>query len=209
MFDVRHVALCVGCGIAASATAEIIDLGGGWQAEIFTDNVDLVSLGANNDVLTIEKLATFTELDEFTGEPLPINITFMQVADDANTASKIVIAAEELTNATGLDWVDFEFILVDSGNAVWNPGEMAGLDILPFTGSEFLDGNTIYRTFDGTVADGDTWFPGAAAGEFVIDVDLSGDTPMIFTLKEAPSVPAPGAVGLLVLAGATIGRRRR
>lgn len=209
MFDVRHVALCVGCGIAASASAEIIDLGGGWQAELFTDNVELVSLGVDNGVLTIEKYATFTDLDEFTGEPVPINITFMQTADDDDTASKIVIAAEELTNNNGIDWIDFEFILVDGGNATWNPDEMAGLDILPFADSEFLDGNTIFRTFDGTVADGDTWFPGAAAGEFVIDVDLSGDAPLVFSLKEAPSVPAPGAFGLLALAGAVVARRRR
>lgn len=209
MLDTRLVALCVGCGIAASATAEIIDLGGGWQAEVFTDNVDVVSLGFDNGVLTIQKIAEFTEIDEFTGEPAPINITFSQVADDANTASKIIIDSEMLTNSTGLDWIDFESILVDGGDAVWNPAEMAGLDIAPFTGSEFLDGDTIFRTFGGTVADGDTWNPGAASGDFVIDLDLSGDSPLVFTLKEAPSVPAPGAFGLAVLAGAVCARRRR
>ncbi len=209
MIDSRLVALGVCAGVAGSAAAEIIDLGGGWQAELFTDNVELISLGVIDGALTIEKIATFTEIDEFTGEPKPINITFTQIESDDNTASKIVIQSEELTNNTGLDWIDFEFILVDGGNATWNQDEMAGLDILPFTDSEFLQDDTIFRTFGGTVADGDTWFPGAAAGAFVIDTDLSGDAPLIFSLKEAPSVPAPGAIGLLIAGGLVAGRRRR
>jgi len=207
--NVRLVVVGVLAAAAGSAVGEIIDLGGGWQAETFGDNVSLESFGVKDGVLTIEKFATFTDIDEFTGEPVPITINFKQIAADDETAATIIIAAEELTNMTGLDWIDFEFILVDSGNATWDQAGMAGLDISPFVSDEFLEGDTVYRTFDGLVADGSTWTPGAAAGEFVINVDLSGDDPLNFSLKESPSVPAPGALGLLALGGVAAIRRRR
>lgn len=205
-----HLTVCGVCfGLAGAASAEIIDLGGGWQAELFSDNVSLESFGAVDGVLTIEKTATFTEIDEFTGEPKPINIVFSQIADDANTASTIIIASESLTNMTGLNWTDFEFLLVDSGNATWNQADMADLDIAPFASDEYLDANTIYRTFDGVVPDGATWNPGAAAGEFVININLSGDNPLVFSLKEAPSIPAPASIAVVGLLGLGATRRRR
>lgn len=206
-------------GIAGTTSGEIINLvdpsngeASGWQVEIFNEGfVDIVTdfVSIRNDVVVIEKFAEFIEIDEFTGQPKPITIQFKQIADDANTVSKIVITDEFIINNTGQDWVDFENILVDGGNATWNPAEMASLSIGPFASSEFLDGNTNYHTFDGTVVDGSTWTPGLKSGGFVIDVNLAGDQPVIFSLKEAPSVPAPGALALLGVGGLVATRRRR
>jgi MYXO-CTERM domain-containing protein len=209
----------VAAGLAGTASAELIDLvdpstgmSSGWQAEIFDPGmVDLVTdfVSIRDDVVVIEKFAEFIEIDKFTGEPVPITITFKQVAGDDDTVSRIVITDEFIFNNTGQDWVDFENILVDSGNAVWNPDAMATLDISPFGSFEFLDGDTNFRVFDGVVADGDTWTPGLRSGGFVIDIDLSGDDPVIFSLKEAPSIPAPGALALLAIGGVAAVRRRR
>lgn len=215
MTGMRVAVLVVGAGLAASASGEIIELIGpdgtpsGWQAEIFTDNVELVVNSVDGGVMHLEKIATFTEIDEFTGQPKPINITFSQIDSDDNTVTQFVIDQETITNMTGQDWVDFESILVDSGDATWDPEAMADLDISPFTGSAFLQSNTIFHTFDGTVADGTVWTPGAAQGDFVINIDLSDDNPKVFSLKESPSVPAPGALALLGLGGVIAGRRRR
>lgn len=206
-------------GLATSANAEIIELvdpstgmSAGWQVEVFNEGmVDIVTdfVSIRENIVVIEKFAEFVEIDEFTGQPVPVNLTFTQIGDDDNTVSKIVITDEIIINNTGQDWIDFEHILVNGGDAVWNPGQMGTLSIDPFTSDEFLDGNTIYRQFDGVVPDGTTWTPGLKSGGFVIDVDLSGDDPLVFSLKEAPSVPAPGVLGLLAISGLAAGRRRR
>lgn len=217
----RNVLLAGGVlgAVAASANAQLTiplidpstNAASGWEVVIFDPaHVDIVTdfVSLQNNRVVIQKFAEFNRIDPFTGAPEAVLIDFRQVAADAQTVSQIVITDERLINNTGVDWVDFENILVDSGQAVFNQGLMSDLSIAPFTQQEFKNGGTIHRVFDGVVAAGATWLPGMAQGGIVIDVDLSNDSPVIFTLKELPSVPAPGSVALLAIGG-LIARRRR
>lgn len=214
------IAGSVVAAIAASAGAQMTiplndpstGAASGWEVVIFDpQHADIVTdfVSLQDGVVVIQKYAEFTRIDPFTGAPEAINIDFRQVADDANTVTKIVITDERIINNTGVDWNGFNNILVDSGQATWNAAEMAGVSIAPFTQESFSADMTLYRTFGGFVTDGSTWLPGAAQGAFVIDVNLDNDNPVVFTLKELPSVPAPGSMALLGLAGVVGIRRRR
>lgn len=210
----RVLVASAGLLFAASAPGAIILQAGGWQVEV-DDNlvgdvdlfVDFQSLDGN--VLVIEKFAQFRTVSDLTGRPDAINLTFTQIAPDAQTISRIAIADEAATNLTGIDWNGFEMALL--GGASFQTGLSSTFSFNPFTSRAYSSGNTVVTFSDGIVADGTTWFPGAARGELVFDVDLSGPNAQVFTLKELPlPVPSPGtaALGGLVC-GLALRRRRR
>ena len=201
---------------AAETTVQLVDpatgQSSGWEVVIFNDGlVDVVTDAVRfaDDRVVIQKFAEFIDIDPFTGAPAAVLLDFRQVAADADTVSQIVITDERVINNTGLDWIDFEFFLVNDGEAVFNRAASADFDISPFTRRDYSDDNTFLRLSGGTVADGATWTPGLTRGGLVIDVDLSADTPVNFTLKELPSIPAPGGAALAALGGLAAGRRRR
>lgn len=216
-------AALVGSGVPASATT--IALGtSGWQATFdcsfapFVDlTVDAVDTGFDGG-----KGAVFLEKSaEFGPSCSTIPITFMQT--DANAVGYIVFNDEIITNSSGVDWIGFEFELLDGGDVVFDPSPPGGLStggfdhIAPFTNDYFNGDFTTYTTDSGVVGDGTVWFPGngVSNGELAIEVLNLGDgtnTPFTtFTLKETPiPIPEPGTAlflggGLLALG---LGRRR-
>lgn len=215
MFEFRSFkagATLLALAVAPLATAAPIvkDLGGGWQVTIFQpDQLDLVSYGVDTrgERLTVEKLANFTEVDEFSGIPSALNMTFTQIAPDAATASQIAIDTQFIQNNTGIDWNGFREILFPGARAEFDPGMSAAFDIAPFTVRNYNLGNSEVVFSGGVVPDGGVWTPGAAAGELVIVIDLTADQPVQFTLKEIPT-PEPGSLALLAV-GALAALRRR
>lgn len=197
--------------LAGTASADIIvPLGSGWEAVMTGTNVSLTVNPSTDGVLHLSKDAVFTELDPFTGAPLPVTITFRQVLPDAQTASTIIIDDEMIMNLTGLNWNGYRQILGLSNNVSLNAASL-GMSVGPeFTTNTLLNGNREMLSNGGPgVANGSMWMPGATGG-LVINVNLGGqEAPIIFTLKELPTVPTPGA-GALGLAGlVAMGRRRR
>jgi hypothetical protein len=196
-------------GASANAGLTIIDLGGGWQAEF--DNalnplVDVNPFKVNTalSAVFIQKSAEFTSL-------APINIVFRQIS--ANAVSNIVIDDEIITNSSGVHWTDFHMAVTGAANVAFDPVATAasgGFSVAPFGGSNFTNGNTEFNAFGGAgIPNGGLWFPGVVSGQLWIHANL-GPTFTTFTLVENPTIPAPGALALLGVAGLfTAGRRRR
>lgn len=207
--------LCVAqAALAGPVTIQLIDpstnVHSGWQATIFDDlHVDVVTDAVSfaNDAVVIEKFAEFTTLNTL-GQPEAINIVFQQVLPDAQTVSRIVITDEVVINSTGVAWIDFTMLLIDSGQVAFDPVASAGFDVSPFLQQQYTSSNTTFRAFDGTIPAGGIWTPGMASGALYIDVNLSSSNPVTFTLKELPGIPAPGSLALLSIAG-LIGITRR
>ena len=203
---------CTAAGmVAGSAMADHIrDLGGGWQATLLDENLDLIVDFVGNDTLVIQKFAKFNETDPFTGMPESLSISFLQTGSDADTVSRIVITDMFLQNNTGIEWNGFREAVLSGGAATINQTESADFSIDPFTTRTYNDRSTTVTFAGGTIGDGEVFTPGAASGGLVIDIDLSDDNPVKFVLKETPlGVPAPGAVALLLVAGGVNRRRRR
>ncbi len=132
-------------------------------------------------------------------------IGFRQRLDDASTVGTIQITSEAISNETGWDWTDYHWEIVGD-NAAFNrtASENSGFSFEPFTNSVWgpspagwSSDHSISLDLDGdTVQDGETFFPGSWQGKLYIDVDLSGEEPVNFLLKQYPT-PEPGTMALL------------
>ena len=198
--------------LAGTASADIvIQLGMGWEA-VLPDgsNVTLTVNQSTDGVLHLSKEATFRSIDPFTGAPEPALITFRQVAADAQTASQIIIDDEMILNLTGMTWTGYRQILGLSNNVAFNNASL-GMSVGPeFTTNTMLNSNRELLSDGGPgVSNFGMWMPGTVGG-LVIDINLAGqDEPVIFTLKELPVIPTPGAIALGSIGLAAMGRRRR
>jgi hypothetical protein len=207
-------AALVAAGTSVASADIIRQLGGGWEvviSSIVADRIDIVADGNNPTppgTLVIEKFAQFTNVDEF-GIPEGLSVTFRQVASDANTSARIVITDEALLNNTGFNWVGFQMTLVDSGQATWDQTLTSAASRAPFSTISYANGGTQAIFGGGSVADGAAWFPGLASGALVINVNLAANAPVVFSLKETPIIPTPGAVALAGMGLMVAGRRRR
>ena len=181
----------------------------GWEVQIPDD----VHYGVNVDSIT-EGPDGFVAIEiskEFLQGPSPFGVvpgvimTFRQTADDANTVPTIVINDEIVTNSTGVTWIDFHFILLDSGTVNFDPKLSAGFNVGPaFTSSTFSDNNTRLDISGGPgVGDGVTWNPGGAPedGELVINVEVGEPGARIWHLKELPTIPEPATLAWFTTAG--------
>jgi hypothetical protein len=139
--------------------------------------------------------------------PPTISVVFEQIADDAETVSQIKITEEIVENNTGVDWDAFRILLFPNAKVEFDVADSATFSIDPFTTRTYVNQNAEVIFADGVVVNGATWNPGADSGELVIDVDLTNETPVAFTMKELP-VPEP-ATGVIALAAFGLAALRR
>lgn len=211
----RRGVLLLAVGVLAStAPAGTIVLGGGWQANWANGAIGITVDQVTDEYVTIQISKDFTE-GSVDGVFPALLIDFIQIADDANTVPRIIINDETITNLTGEDWTDFHWEVLNHGDAWFNVPESMAFDTTPFPTKVFSDPFNIFGdpdkasaldVYDGLVPNFGSFFPGLAGGDLVIDVDLSPDYPVSFTLKEYPT-PEPASMLLFGL-GALVLRRR-
>lgn len=205
--------------VVASAHAGTVNIGGGWQAS-WDDSLDglvqIIPQGVVGDTVLIQKSAEFTQGPDQFGLFPSIPITFTQKEPDA--VPNIGILDEIITNSTGVDWTDFHMILVDGGDAAFDPNATMnsggdppiGWTIAPFTQAAFSDNNMRLDIYGGVVPNGSQWFPGNGISDgtlFIKTVPHEQAPFTVFTLKETPT-PEPGTLAALLLGGLLLRRRR-
>ncbi|MHC4083316.1 MAG: hypothetical protein ACYS15_07805 [Planctomycetota bacterium] len=191
--------------MGARASAGMIDLGGGWQAEIngsaslFVTYVDL-----ELRILLVEEFANVPGFD-------PLDITFIQTGDpqsDVETANKIIFNKATISNDTGVDWIGFRDELIGDA-ATFNEAASGGFAAAPFDMALFDPNGQEVLFSGGTLAAGDVWVAGSGQGALQIDVDLSSTSPVSFVLSQvAIPVPTPGTLALLAIGGLVLVPRR-
>jgi hypothetical protein len=188
----------------ARSTAEIIDLGGGWQAELEAPvSLTVTYVDLELRLLVLEKFADVQGL-------APLDITFTQTSDgatDFQTATAIIITKATIVNSTAVDWTEFQDVLIGDV-ARFDPVASAGFAAAPFDTAVFSPSLKKVLFTGGTLATGETWTPGDGPGGLRIDIDLSSPDPASFVLRQRP-VPTPGALALLSISGLALAPRRR
>jgi hypothetical protein len=216
------LSLSVGLAVAGPAQGSMIydlKLGNqdsGWSvtlADNINSGVRVDSITADYVIIEIGK--TFWSGPE-NGQFPPNIIQFTQRLGSALTVPAIWITSEAITNLTGMDWTDYHWEIVgDAGAFNKTLTDGSGFSIGPFvnrTWGPALSGrpnNAMTLDVDGgTIADGETYFPGSTRGRLYIDVSL-GSSPVSFDLKQYPT-PEPCTMGLLLLGSiGMLARRRR
>lgn len=204
---------------AATAQADVVPLGGGWQADVADPaNVDIVLDSVGSDYILIEIQKDFVDPPGIGGVFPAHNIDFQQIDTDANTKPRIIIADESISNQTGHTWTDFHWSVLDDGQVWFDVAASANFDTSPFTNQAYSDPLDLFsdpNKASGLDVDGgmlsttNSFFPGTSGtgGELVMVTDLSGSAPLSFTLKEFPT-PEPTSALLLGVLG-MLGLRRR
>jgi MYXO-CTERM domain-containing protein len=212
-FALACSALCAAMFAHSAQAGLIVDLGGGWEAEIIAAPTDYADVSTDfvdeeKNRIFIQKFWEFLTIDEETGQPEAAHIMFRQTKPDNQTVDRIIINNETIVNHTGMSWTSFHMIVVGN-KARFNPNASKKFSVDPFTSLKFTNDDQTANITGGVLPSSNTpWTPGLETGRLVIDVNLNGNNPAKFTLKEfGGSIPAPGALALFGLAG--IGRRRR
>jgi hypothetical protein len=210
---IAAMAVILGMAGYQPASADTIELGGGWAADV-DPGVTLTPFTDPNDPgvlkVVVEKLARFTNGPTEDGYIEPLRITFFQVASQA--ATQISITDEVITNNTGVDWSGFKFIVEtdgmgpDGGPKI-NSAASAGFDTSPFTTSAYSLDDKVLDLGGGSVANGSIWTPGLSGGELVLNTAPfdNGNFAQAFVFKEQPlyviPLPASAALALSGLVG--------
>lgn len=201
------------CAVAGAGT---IDLGGGWLASWPAPHgaIDIRVDQVTPEFVKIEISKDF--YDPPVGGIFPPRvIDFIQNKPDGQTVPRLIILDETITNLTGVDWTDYHWTVLNQGDAWFNVPLSAAFDVSPFTVKVFSDPSNVFNdpnkatdldASGGVVLAGGTFWPGHAAGELVIDVDLTPTVPVSFTFKQFPTPEPAGFV--LVTLGALVLRRR-
>jgi hypothetical protein len=143
----------------------------------------------------------------------PLVISFAPIA--GQTQKPLVISDEAVHNNSGEDWTGFRMVLTAaSGTFGFGASDgssgIGNFRIDPFTTVSFTNGTSDMTLGGGTVAAGNTWFPGAGSTTG-LTLNVSGSS--AFELKEIPltggtgpgpvPIPLPASVwtGLSGLAG--------
>ncbi len=202
------------CAVAAAGT---IDLGGGWLASWPAPHGSI-------DIRVDQVTPEFVKIEiskDFYDPPVggifpPRVIDFIQNKPDGQTAPRLIIVDETITNLTGVDWTDYHWTVMNQGDAWFNVPLSAAFDVSPFTVKVFSDPANVFNdpnkatdldaSGGGFIPPFGTFWPGHAAGELVIDVDLTPAVPVSFTFKQFPT-PEPTSL-LLLAVGALLARRR-
>jgi hypothetical protein len=215
-----------------SAQAASLTLGSsGWSASwapAFENgagtHVTLTVLAETENAVVLQKVAVFADGPDEFGLIVPIEINFEQIS--ANAVPYIIITSENVTNASGVDWGAFRFIIEDGTTGTPPdvhfdvPSTFEGAEpfnISPFT-SYVTGGITsqvqLIEVFGGVVADGTTWFPGVGSGNGALYIAAapSEQGTQRFVFKEQPlPIPLPAAAwtGLVGLIGLALPRAAR
>lgn len=211
------------CAWGAQASTFLLEEAG-WQITgananelgITVDTVDVDANGRKFVVIEISKEFVFGP-DPQTQVIPSIVLAFTQIAEDADTATRIFIADETVTNSTGVDWYDYHWILMRHGVATFNRELTAvgdGFRVDPFKQAQWhanpnLD-NEQLNVWDGKLNAGGVFFPGSGPGNLVIDVDTSPSRWVSFSFKQLPTyIPEPASAALLLFGAAAWLRKRR
>jgi len=214
------VAVLAGALVPAPTRASTALLGngsqsGGWTASA-PDGADvhLDVLGIVNDTLVLKKTATFSDGPTGNGFFSPLPIQFLK---NNSGISKIVIDFEDIANNTGTTWGSFSLTVVGN-NVSFDAASAQGFDGDKFKGpnelSALANNQQTLKLTNGTVADGEHFLPGLAAGSTGGNLIINAGAG--FSLNEQPgagqSVPLPAAawMGLSGLVGmGAIGKAKK
>ncbi len=226
LWGVALGAILISTVFVSTSSASIVFESKGWRISMPSwaepgSGAAVIEDPAEPDILIIEIFKVFKGTVGINGDMPSIVMTFTQIGDLSNTASKIVINDESVSNHMDVDWTGFDMILVSPGLAKFNGEEMFGgpsslyadqFSSVSLTGEiSPLTGNPIgtHLSFrDGIVPMGDDFTPGSFSGAIVIDPVLRDAGPAVFKLKEIPTIPEPASLSLL-LGGASLLLRRR
>lgn len=179
----RLLTSLVGCGVllvlvTASAHGDFIS--GRVEGPGGAGAVTITGGGAN---LNVTK--TFTAFD------------YLDLIFEVDAAGTYTINPEGITNATGVDWLDFHWVISDGGTIT----ELGGTEFANFTISPDMTQGT---------ADGGTVPTGMG---FFATLEISLPAAGTYSIRQTPSVPEPAAFALtgsgLALLGLARLRRRR
>ena len=204
-------------GTAQSAVNQLGD--SGWLAAVNQDwDIGVVVDGINKDAVIIQIVKRFVgEPDEFGLMPA-MYIEFIKNSEQA--VGRIIITDEFITNDTSRAWIDYHMELAVS---IFDPEGGFSLASNPsgdqfatvvFSGSNGYDGlPTKLDFYNGLVPnnpeDQDDFRPGYHSGSMIIVADPEMQVGQRILLKEYPTIPEPATLGLLLVGGLALLRRRR
>lgn len=212
-----YAGLCVAMACLAwspmAAQALVIDLGGsGWEAVIDDADasvIDIVVDAVTPEAVIIEIAKEFTEgPDPGTGEFPPLDVLFVQIAEDVDTVPYIVIEDETVINSTGFDWTDYHFEIIGGGETAFDADRSSDFATGPFQTRVYSDDFKALWLFDGLVAPDEIFYPGFGSGALWIAADLSDAEPVSFVFRQMPTPEPATLVTLLAGAGLVLLRRR-
>ncbi len=229
----RILALVLAIGVAtvaaeANPISHVYPLGdSGWtvtgpsfyELVVVVDGEGIDSDGVPFVAIEISKKFRFGP-DPDTGVFPSITLDFSQTKPDAETAARIYLADETVTNLTGAEWQDFHWVLFRHGTAQFNQDKTNvttdvnenGWLIAPFTEHEWTVNDASdteeLSVWGGSVPADGVFFPGNGSGNLVIDLELTGPDPASFTFKQIPT-PEPTVLCLLAAGGAGLLARRK
>lgn len=170
--------------IAPPAQAASLVLGtSGWTAT-YPDEVTLTVQGEDASTIYVRKVTAYVGLNT-------ASITFEQTS--ATALPQIGIESEALTNSSGGDWTQFNWVIDDSeGEARFNEpdsrvGQADGFTINPFTTFDFTDGLNL-KVSGGVIPAGVTFTPGSAPadGSLLILAAPNAQATGLFTVNATP-----------------------
>ena len=214
------LAVSVAVMFAGTAEAAVIQLGdSGWLAAVNQDwDIGVVVDDIIDDAVIIQIVKRFVgEPDEFGLMPA-MYIEFIKNSEQA--VGQIIITDEFVTNDTSQNWIDYHMELAVS---IFDPEAGFSTDSNP-SGDQFaavvLSGSNGYNGlptrfdfYDGLVPnnpqDQDDFRPGYDSGSMIIVADPQMEIGQRILLKEYPTIPEPATLGLLLVGGLALLRRRR
>lgn len=226
--------MSVAGGLTVSTAPAAVISFGGWQAQWSNSlenangtHVSLTVLGERDGQwVALQKVAVFADPAGLDGIGA-IDIEFTQTS--SNAVPKLVIAQENITNASGVAWSGFNFSIAggiegsaglphfDMDESFHNPSPF---NVEPFELTGTTTESGVVRGIElghGILADGAIWWPGIPTGSLVILASPNSTGPMqSFHFIEQPRavntdpVPEPAAAAMVLAGGfLMLGCRRR
>ena len=205
--------------LVGTAYPVVVQLGdSGWSAAVNEDwDIGVVVDDMTEEAVIIQIVKRFVgEPDEFGLMPA-MYVEFIKNSDLA--VGQIIITDEFVTNDTSEDWIDYHIELAvsifdpEAGFALASDPSGDQFATVVLSGSNGHNGlPTKFDFYDGLVLnnpeDQDDFRPGWASGAMIIVADPEMQVGQRILLKEYPTIPEPATLGLLLLGGLVLLRRR-